>query len=143
MAFDGIDNTPLAHFVTPGELPVWAERVRPHLVKMAAGSNGRYEAADILTALAAGNMQLWLVLRGADLLCCLVTEIVTYPRAKAIRSVGVSGHRPLLWRKMLARVEAAAKEHFGCTIAEALHSPEHSILVPEYRTTHFFSEKAI
>lgn len=141
--FDGIDSTVQPLFVAPEHLSVWASRVRPHIDKMAAGSAGRYEGTDILTAIAAGRMQLWVALGGADLLCVLVTEVHTYPRLRALRLIGLSGHRPRLWAHLLGSVEQAAARHFGCTRMEAVHIPRFGAILPGYRTTHWFSEKAI
>lgn len=141
--FDGIDPAVQAIYVAPLHLPVWADRVRPHLAKMAAGSGGRYEPTDILTALASGRMQLWLAMNGVSLLCVMVTEILTYPRLRAMRSVGLVGTQPRKWRGLLAAVEEAARRDFGCTMMESFHIPRFAALLPGYRTTHWLSEKLL
>lgn len=141
--FDGLDQSVQPFLVEPMQLAAWAVRVRPHLEKMAEGSRGRYDATDILTAVAAGRMQLWLALHGAELLCVMVTQIENYPRCRAIRLIGLVGSRPRVWRGLLAGVEAAAKTNFGCQIAEAWHIPRFKAILPGYETTHWFSEKAL
>jgi hypothetical protein len=141
--FDGIDASVQPLFIAPAHLPVWADRVRPHLIKMAEGSGGRYEASDILFEIARGSMQLWIALLGTDILCAVVSEVHSYPRLRALRLIGVVGHRPLLWRRLLRVVEEAAKRDFGCTMMEGFHNPEHMALLPKYRMTHWFSEKVI
>ena len=141
--FDGVDTAVQPIYVAPVSLSAWVARVRPHLGRMAEGSGGRYESTDIITAIAAGRMQLWVAVKGADLLCALVTEIVNYPRLRAMRCIGISGHRARLWIPLLANVEAAAREHFGCTRFEALHQRGHDRLLrtPGWRAYHTLAEK--
>jgi hypothetical protein len=140
---DCADNSLLPHFVTSVTWPSFAARVRPHLQKMAAGSDGCYSADDIEQAITSGRMHLWLVLDGNDIACALVTEIVNYPRCRAMRCVGVVGHRPLRWMPMLASVERAAALHFGCTRFEALHQPGHErlLITGGWRVHHILSVK--
>jgi hypothetical protein len=143
MAFDGIDTTVQPFYIAPAMLPVWAARVRPHLVKMGDQSCGRFDVSDLLTFIAAGKMQLWIAVRGADLLCVMLTEIHTYPKLRAMRIIALSGHRPLLWRKLLRRVEIAAKERFGCRMMEALPRASQLALLPGYEVSHVLVEKVI
>lgn len=141
--FDGADLSVQLLYVTPVQLMAWSERVRPHLARMAETSGGRYEAGDILTAVAASRMHLWAMVRGADLLGVLATEIHQYPRLRAMRLIGLVGHRPLLWRRLLSNLEASAKRDFGCSVMEAMHLPRFEVLLPGFRPTHCFSEKVI
>jgi hypothetical protein len=141
--FDGLDTAVQPIYVAPLHLAAWLDRVRPHLARMADGSGGRYELTDIITAIAAGRMLLWVAVRGSDLLCALVTEIMNYPRLRAMRCIGISGHRARLWMPLLANVEAAAREHFGCTRFEALHQKGHERLLRTggWRAYHTLAEK--
>ena len=141
--FDGVDTTVIAHYVLPAQVRVWASRIRPHLAKISESSGGRYEASDMLAGLIAGRLQLWLALEGVSVLAVLVTEIATYPRLRAMRSIGLVGSRPRQWMGLLAAVEMAAHRHFGCTVMEAFHLPRLATLLPGYRTTRSFSEKVI
>lgn len=141
--FGGIDAQTQPLFVNPSLVPAWAERVRPHLGKIAEGSRGRYLAADILTALAAGRMQLWVALEGAELLCVMLTEVRDYPRARAMRLIGLVGHRPSVWAHLLTAIETAARVNFGCTIMEAMHPPKYRSILPGYVCSHQLSEKVI
>lgn len=143
--FDGLDTEVLPIYVAPTQLLAWMDRVRPHLAKMADGSGGRYFVQDILTAIAAGRMQLWCALRGADLLCVMLTEIHDYPQLRAMRCIGVVGHKPRLWMHLLAKVEAAAKSDFGCVRMEALHHPAHARLLRTggWRVFHILAEKPL
>ena len=141
--FDGIDNSLVPIFVTAATWPAFAERVRPHLKRMAEASECCYLPEDIEAALFEGRMQLWLVLDGTDIACALLTEIVNYPRRRAMRCVGVVGHNPRRWITMLECVEKAALENFGCSRFEALHQPGHERLLRTggWRVHHFLSVK--
>ena len=85
--FDGVDPGAQAILVDPAQLASWAPHVRPHLEKMAAGSGGRFLFIDLLTAVAARKMQLWLAVRGTELMAVMLTELVTYPRLKTLRLI--------------------------------------------------------
>lgn len=141
--FDGADHAVQALFIAPGDLARWTDHVRPHLAKMAVSSCGRYETTDLFAALAAGRMQLWIAMEDAQVLCVMLSELQVYPRLRALRLVGLSGHRPSKWRNLLPLVEQAAKERWGCTMMEAVHVPRFGAVLPGYRTTHWFSEKVI
>lgn len=143
--FDGLDAGMHGLFVAPGDLVRWADHIRPHIEKMAEGSSGRYEWTDIFAALAAGRMQLWIALDGSEIACVLITEIVNYPRLRAMRCIGVSGHRPRRWMQMLKLVEDAAREKFGCAVFEALHQLGHERLLRTggWHAHHLLSEKRL
>jgi hypothetical protein len=143
--FDGADMSVRPFYVGPEVWPAFAERLRPHLEQMAAGSGGRYLAEDIAAAIAESRMQLWLALEGADILCAMVTELAIYPRLRAMRCVGIVGHRPWRWMRLLANVEQCAREKCDCTVMEALTQPEHVALLRTggWRTWHVMSEKTL
>lgn len=127
--FDGLDTVVQPFYVSPGEFGRWRERAVPALSRMADGSGGRYRAEDIAAALMAGGMQLWLVLDGAEIACVMVTEIILYPRIRAMRCIGIVGHRPRRWLHLLASVEKAARDCFRCGLMEALVQPGHERLL--------------
>lgn len=141
--FDGLDAEIQVLLIDAADLVRWVDRVRPHLARMAEASGGRYETVDILAALASRRMLMWLVVEGADLECVFVTEIIQYPRLRAMRAVGVSGHRARRWMRLVADMERVSKEQFGCTKAEALHNPRHGVLLQTggWRAFHVLSEK--
>ena len=143
--FDGLDNTVRIFLLGADTWPSFAERVRPHIAKMADGSGGRFEARDIERAVTSGRMHLWVIMDGLDLACVVVTELHDYPRSRAMRYIGVSGRRPLRWMHLQANIEAAAKLHFGCDRMEALHQPGHERLLrtPGWRQWHILSEKML
>jgi hypothetical protein len=141
--FDGVDAAPQVVLVDTAQLASWAPHVRPHLEKMAAESGGRYFPTDILTAIASRKMQLWLVVRETNLIAVMVSEIIGYPRSRALRMIGLVGVRPRLLRKMVASVEAVAKQTLGCDRIESLHIPRFALILPGFVTTHWFSEKML
>lgn len=141
--FDGIDPSVQALLVDPGQITAWAPRVRPHLEKMAGGSKGRFLASDILTAIAAGRMQMWVAVEGAALLCVAVTEIQNYPRLRALRFIALVGAGPRRWRHLLGAVEQAARENFGCQMIEAMCPPRYAAILPNYETSHQLMEKPL
>lgn len=143
--FDGVDPGVIPFYVGIEGWAAFAPRVQPHIAKMAEGSGGRYTAEDINAAILQGIFQVWAALDGPDIAAVMTTQVVNYPRARAMRCIGVVGHRPRRWMHLLHNVEQAAKTHFGCTHMEALHQPRHSTLLRTggWETTHCLSEKAL
>ena len=128
-------------FIPARDASAWAERVAAHIAKMAAGSGGRYLAEDIFAAIYAGQFQLWTIARGDELLAVVVTAVETYPRARELRVIGLSGRQWRVWGGLIADLERAAREHFGCTKIAAMHIPKLHHILPGYQTTHWLSEK--
>jgi hypothetical protein len=143
--FDGIDPEVRPFFVSAETWPAFSTRVRPHLEKMAEGSGGRFAASDVGQFIVTGRMQMWLALDGAEIACAMVTEIVQYPRLRAMRCVGVVGSRPRRWLHLLSSVEQAARDHFGCQKMEALHQFGHERLLRTggWQPFHILSEKTL
>ena len=143
--FDGLDCSVQALLVQPRDLLRWLDRVQPHIEKMADGSGGRYRASDIYAALSVGEMMLWAAIEGEHLLAIMLTEIVRYPRCRAMRCIGISGHRAHRWMHLMRDVEKAARERFGCDRMEALHTPRHAALLQTggWQTFHALSEKLL
>jgi len=142
--FDGLDTGVQALFVPALDLARWIDRVRPYLDKMAEGSDGRYLTQDILADLARGQLFLWLAIKGGQILCAMTTQIIQYPRLRAMRCTGIVGREPRKWRHLLADVERSAKKNFGCDKMEALHQPRHGLLLNDgWETFHVLSQKAL
>lgn len=141
--FDGAVNSVELMFVEPRTLPSWIDRVRPHLAKMADGSSGRYLHTDILTEIASGRMQLWVIVEGPSLLCVTVTEVKQFPRCREMWIIGLVGYRSRRWIHLLEGLELSAKHDFGCVKIAALHLPRFSALLRNYGMTHHLSEKPL
>ena len=143
--FDGVDQDVRVYYVGAA-WPKFADRVMPHILRMAEGSGGRYSAQDIVDAIVAGQFHLWLMLDGAEILGALLTEVIHYPRFRAMRGVAVVGHRSRRWVAAgHAAVELASRMYFGCTRIEAMHQPGHErLLIPfGYEPWHILSEKPL
>ena len=143
--FDGIDMAIQPFFIGREGWPIWAERLSPHVEKMAAGSGGRFLACDIQECLAHGRMQMWVVLDGSEIACAMLTELIVYPRAKALRCIGIVGHRPKRWMHLLALVEESGRLNFGCDRLEAMHPAGYERLLKTggWKVFHLLSEKAL
>ena len=141
--FDGADIAVQPYFVSPSELDRWAMRVRPHMARMAKGSGGRFLTDDLFAAVAAGRMQLWVAIDGSEVACVMLTEVLTYPRMRELRCIGLVGHQYRRWMHLLEAIEQTAKTNFGCKRISALHLPRFRHLLPDYEPTHILSEKDI
>ena len=141
--FDGLDHGVRVLFIAPVDLLVWADRIRPHLSKMADGSGGRYETQDLFADIASGHSLLWVALEGPELRCVMIGQIMEYPRLRALRLTGIVGNNPLRWRGLLGLIEDQAKRQFNCTMMESVHQPRHGVLLRGYTSTHWLSEKSL
>lgn len=143
--FDGVDTSVMPLYVGAEALPAFAERVQPYLAKMAAGSGGRFEVADIVHSITTAQMQLWLALEGSSILCAMLTQMRVYPRLRTLCCIGIVGHRPRRWMHLLAHVEAVAKQNLGCDRMEAMVSPGHERLLQTggWSIWHYWVEKAL
>jgi len=141
--FDGLDHGVRVLFIAPVDLLVWADRIRPHLSKMADGSSGCYETQDLFVEIASGRMLLWVALEGAELRCVMMGQIMVFPRKRVLRLTGIVGNNPLRWRGLLGLIEDQAKRQFNCSMMQSLHQPRHGILLRGYDTTHWLSEKSL
>lgn len=115
-----------------------------HFETMAAGSGGRFSAADIAAHVADGRMQAWTP-DDPSLSCVLVTNVADYPQFKALRCIGIVGALPDQWRDMLTELERIAREDLFCTRIEALHPPDKYGILPMlgWSVFHVLSEKAL
>ena len=86
------------------------ERCRPWIEAALEYSGGTHEYEDIVKGIQEGRMQLWPAARG-----CIVTEIVVYPRVKAINIFLAGGELDQIL-DMDEDVKAWAKDQ-GCTQA--------------------------
>ena len=131
--------------VGPGRWDDFREQTPPFLTTMAAGSGGRYLADDILAEIDAGRMSAWLSVCGAVVTCVMVTQVIHYPRFKALRYVGIAGKIPKNWSAALTTIAASAYKDHGCRRLEALHPPgRYGVLrFLGWRTFHVLSEATL
>ena len=86
---------------------------------MAAGSHGRFTPDSIVAAVDCGDMQLWTVIDGLEILAAGLTELIGYPNHNACRWVALVGREHRTWLRKHAEVEAWARAQ-GCTEMQAL-----------------------
>jgi hypothetical protein len=112
---------------------------------MAAGSAGRFDAADIRAGIERGQFQAWGAVEDGALLAVGITEIICYPKVRAMRFVGISGHSPRRWMPLLHQVEQVARQAFGCSLMECLHMPGHERLLRTggWSVFHYLSAKVL
>lgn len=149
ISYAGWHRADLISVVTPlhvsvADFPLWYDKLRPQIAQMADGSGERYRPEDITDALTTGRMTAWLALDASLIRCVMVTELVDYPRFRALRCVGLVGSQPLGWVKLLDWVEKQAVL-MGCERIEALHPVGHERLfvTPGWSTFHVLSEKRL
>jgi hypothetical protein len=142
--FDGPDPTVQPLWVSSEIWPAFADRLRPHLVKMAAASGGRHWPEDLEACIVAQRMQMWVALEGADILAALLTEMHQYPRLRVLRCIGIVGRRPRKWMHLLTAIEEVARTHLKCDRMEALHQFGHErLLGDDWAPWHMLSEKVL
>lgn len=112
---------------------------------MAAGSGGRFDADDIRAALADDRFQAWGAIENDTLLGIVLTELIDYPRLRAMRLVGVSARSPRRWMALLHELEQIARDEFGATVMECMHQRRHAVLLGTggWREYHVLSEKPL
>lgn len=67
-------------------------------------------------------MQVWIAGKNQKVVAVMVTEIVIYPRQKALKMVAMAGTDFSEWEEGWNKIEAWAREH-GCTRVEAMTRP--------------------
>ena len=141
------NGTPAALFGIPADkvLAVW-RIVEPEIRRACARSDGRYESDDVLAALLARDMQLWLAIDVAvpgkmDAVC--VTQIANYPRQRRCALVFCAGHRPERWLHHLDTIGEWARAQ-GCVAMELQGRPGWERLLGDgWEKTHVLLRKRI
>lgn len=90
-------------------------------------------------------MRVWLAIEGEEIGCVLVTQVIDYPQARAMRCIGLVGQQPRRWLRLLHYVEMLSVTMFGCDRIEALHPPDKDRLMTtgNWSTFHILSEKRL
>ena len=141
--FDGVSPNHELIGVNARALGHWIERVSPHLRRMAAGSGGRFSAQDIADAIVQRDMQLWIILNGPEICAAVVTSIVVYPQAKALRFMGCVGQGWRDWIHLRDEIEDWGRRQ-GATIAEGWVPHEKwGHMFPGYELDHMMLVKVL
>lgn len=129
--------------------PMWSSVLAGRVARMAEGSGGRFAAMDIDDALFDGRMHAWVALTAEgeiveSIRALLVTEIIGYPRMKALRLVGLVGEDLRTWLPLWSQVERWARGQ-NCKRLEALHPEPYSKLLGRlgWSAWHVLSEKPL
>src|SRR5690606_38437080 len=130
--------------VPAGAVPALWPRVEALVQRACVRSDGRYEADDVLRALQAREMQLWIALArpGLAIACVCVTEIVDYPRERRCGLVFCAGVQPERWLGCLGGIECWARQQ-GCAALELQGRPGWERLLGDWTKTHVVLRKRI
>ena len=128
--------------LNPDEVePVW-KFVLPHLERAARYSDGQMEAGDFLPFLINGDMQLWVAVEDHECLAAMVTQIITYPRKRILRVIGMGGREMKRWYPYLGMLERFALEN-GCTELEGWTKRGLLRLLKDWKVSHMVIKKEI
>jgi hypothetical protein len=143
--FDGALSEPHLYYVDARHWPSFRDKVWPALEKMAEKSCGRYLAEDLEQHIIHRRTHLWLFLRRGDIMGSLLTEVIQYPRRRAMRYTCLVGHKSRTWRHLGSEIERVARVCFGCTLMEAMPSKgiDRLLVTDGWNMTHTFHEKEI
>lgn len=83
---------PIDHVLT-----VWP-KVRGYIANATEHTHGRYEPEDILGLLLDDSHQLWIAIDGEEIIGCIVTTIVDYPRKRVLSCPFVTGDDFSRWK---------------------------------------------
>ncbi len=119
--------------------------VQGEIGRACARSDGRYGSDDVLAALLARDMQLWLSVEAAAperVAAACVTEIVDYPKERRCGLVFCAGHRPDRWLHHLDAIADWARAQ-GCAALELQGRPGWEKLLQGWAKTHVLLRKRI
>lgn len=104
--------------VDPSDITYVWDSVLPLLTEALKYSEGELEAEDLVEHLDKGDLRMWVAMRDGDIIACMVTEIICYPRKKIVRVITLSGKDMDMWYDFLPMMEGYAVKH-GCSSLEA------------------------
>ena len=114
----GQDTQSTLYRVNASELHQFLPQAGPLLTPAIARSAGRWDLGAVIDFLQSGNMDLWVVYRGPDMLAAVVTQIIRYPRMKVCSIPFLGGKRMKDWLYLVEEIEQWAKDQ-GCKEMES------------------------
>ena len=99
---------------------VW-EDSKPLIEGALKHSEGELMAEDLLPFIKNGEQQLWVAMEDGEVIACMVTEVISYPRKRILRVITIGakdGHGMDKWYTFLPMVEGFALNN-ACTSLEA------------------------
>lgn len=139
--FDGVSPQCEMYGIAAPAMQKWLPKVRPHLEKMANGSNGRFATEDLVQSIENRDMQLWIALDGAEIICALVTSIRRYPRKAVLCLHGISGRHYKRWAHYLAWIEEWGRSQGAVAVESLIMAPKFLHIMPGYKVDHILVGK--
>jgi hypothetical protein len=116
-------NNPIAiHGIRAEDLELAWPQVAPLIQRALEHAFGEILLDDVWNALLEKDMQLWIAREGSQIKACVVTEIIVYPRMKAMRIVALGGTGFDGWKHGWDQIELWARVH-GASRIEAWARP--------------------
>lgn len=81
-------------------LALWP-KVRPHAVKAAEYTYGRFEPEDLLDAACAGQFDMWVPFEGQEVFGVVLTQFVQYPRKRCLDMTFIGGDGGMSWKDIM------------------------------------------
>lgn len=81
-------------------LTLWP-KVRPHAVKAAEYTFGRFEPEDLLDAACTGQFDMWIAYDGLDVFGVVFTGFTLYPRKKCLDMTFIGGDEGMSWKDIM------------------------------------------
>ena len=122
-------------------LPEWYATIEDAFRLMAVKSNGRWEVSDIVRFVANRDMQLWVSMEGDAVEAVLLTEIINYPRKKALRFSACVGRDWQKWSGFHTPIMEWGREN-GCDLFEVYAPRKWRACFPEFWEYHVMMEYA-
>lgn len=97
---------------------VWP-KIRGYIANATKYTFGRYEPEDVLDLLFFQDHQLWVALDGEDVIGCIITNVIQYPRKRVLSCPFVTGEDFKRWKYPMLRLLGKWATDNGC---EALES---------------------
>ena len=95
------------------------ERCVPMIDEALKHSEGELLKEDILPHLMEGNMRLWIGVEDGEVIGCMVTEIVKYPRKRIVRVITIAANKSMdSWYHFMPMLEGYAVNN-NCFALEA------------------------
>jgi hypothetical protein len=130
--------------IPPDVVPAFWQIAAPLIGRAIEHADGRYEIADVLAAVLARDMQLWIAVdaRSMAVEAACVTEIVAYPREKRCGLVFCAGREADRWIRHLPEIADWAREQ-GCAALELQGRPGWERLLRDWQKTHVLLRKRL
>jgi len=104
--------------VNPEDVTYVWDDVLPLLNKALRHSEGELEPEDLIKHLDKGDLRMWVAMQDNEMIACMVTEIISYPRKKIVRVITLAGKDMDSWYDFLPMLEGYAVNN-ECSSLEA------------------------